>query len=252
MENKIHPTAIVEEGTVLGVNITIGEYCIIRSGVNLGDGSSIGAFSELGHADSTNSNSNSELIIGKNARIRSRSTFYLGSKFGDDLRTGHNVTVRSGALAGQSLQLGTGTDVQGDCVIGDFVRMHSNVHVSTKSRIESFVWLYPGVVLTNDPRPPSDEFFGVTIEEYAVVAVGVTILPGRRVGRGALIAAGSVLTRDASPDCLYSGNPAKNLGPVSNLKKANKNEESAYPWRHRFHRGYAASTVEDWIAELDN
>jgi acetyltransferase-like isoleucine patch superfamily enzyme len=251
MALKIHHTAIIENGAQLHDNVTVGEYSIIRSGVSLGEGSVVGAFCEIGHNASSEAGS-TPLTFGKNSTIRSHSVFYTGSVFGDNLTTGHNVCVRSGTTAGESLSLGTGTDIQGDCVIGNFVRMHSNVHVSMKSAVESYVWIFPGVVLTNDPRPPSEDLVGVRVEEFAILAVGVTVLPGKTVGRGSLIAAGSVLTRDAEPESLYSGNPANNLGPLTNLRLSKDGSAPAYPWRHRFHRGYPDDVVKGWISELSD
>jgi acetyltransferase-like isoleucine patch superfamily enzyme len=110
------------------------------------------------------------------------------------------------------------------------------------------VWLYPGVVLTNDPRPPSDTLLGTTISDYAVVAVGVTVLPGVTVGKGALIAAGSVLTRDAEEEGLYSGNPARLKGKVSDLLVEN-GDSNPYPWRFRFTKGYPSEFIEKWLIE---
>jgi len=249
MALKVHPTAIIENGAHLAENVTIGEYSIVRSGVSLGEGSIVGAFCELGH-DISGEAEPQPLTFGRNSLIRSHSTFYSGSIFGDNLTTGHYVSVRSGTTAGDSLSLGTGTDIQGDCVINNFVRLHSNVHISMKSIIESYVWIFPGVVLTNDPRPPSENLTGVRVEEFAILAVGVTVLPGKTVGRGSLVAAGSVLTRDAEAECLYSGNPASNFGPLRNLKLSKDGSAPAYPWRHRFHRGYPDEVVRGWISEL--
>lgn len=250
MAKSVHPTAIVEAGAHLGEHVTVGEYSIIRSGVTIGKHSSIGAFCELGGSNSRDLEPK-PLIFGANTMIRSHSTFYGGSLFGDNLSTGHKVTVRSGTVAGESLQLGTGTDVQGDCVIQNFVRMHSNVHVSMKSVIENYAWLFPGVVLTNDPRPPSENLLGVRVEEFAVLAAGVIVLPGKTVGRGSLIAAGSVLTRNAEGGCLYFGNPAKSGGSLSKLKIWGENE-SLYPWRYRFHRGYPSEVVKAWLSEISD
>jgi acetyltransferase-like isoleucine patch superfamily enzyme len=174
----------------------------------------------------------------------------MGSVFGDGLSTGHNVVIREKTVAGNGLSVGTSGDIQGNCKIGNFVRMHSNVHVSKGSLIGDYVWLFPGVVLTNDPRPPSNQIMGTTIHDFAVVAVGVTVLPGVSVGKGALIAAGAVLTKDAEEDCLYAGNPARLKGSLIDLMPATPGSRDAYPWRYRFSRGYPQEVVEKWLAEV--
>jgi acetyltransferase-like isoleucine patch superfamily enzyme len=249
VQSLIHPTAILEPGCQLGSGVRVGEYSIIRAGVEIGANSTIGAFCELGHGAQSN---NSELRIGENSTIRSHSVIYLGSSFGPGLSTGHGVVIREGTLAGEGLSVGTSSDIQGSCRLGDFVKMHSNVHVSMASTIGDFVWLYPGVVLTNDPRPPSELMVGTTIEDYAVVAVGVTVLPGVKVGKGSLIAAGSLLTRDAEEGGLYSGNPARLRGPLAEILGGGSSTDAPYPWRYRFKRGYPEDVVEKWLSERDS
>lgn len=244
MESLIHPTAIIEPGCQLGTGVRVAEYSIIRSGVEVGPNSTIGAFCEIGHGTQS---SHSKLEIGANSSIRSHSVIYLGSSFGPGLSTGHGVVIREGTAAGEGLSVGTSSDIQGDCQIGNFVRLHSNVHVSMKSRIGNYVWLYPGVVLTNDPRPPSDDLKGTSIGDFAVVAVGVTVLPGVSVGRESLIAAGSVLTRDADEGGLYSGNPARLRGPLSSLMSESDPSQRAYPWKLRFTRGYPKEVADLWV-----
>ena len=68
--------------------------------------------------------------------------------------------------------------------------------VAQHARIGDFVWLFPHVVLTNDPHPPShDRFFaGPIVEDYAAVGARSCILPGIRLGTRSLVAAGATVT----------------------------------------------------------
>jgi acetyltransferase-like isoleucine patch superfamily enzyme len=165
------------------------------------------------------------------------------------LVTGHHVAIREGTVAGASLQVGTLSDIQGNCVIGDYTRLHSNVHVGQASTIGSFVWLFPYVVLTNDPHPPSEVRLGVTIEDFAVVATMSVLLPGVRVGTGALVGAHSSVSRDVADDSVVVGSPAKFICAASDIKYRDAPGKSAYPWRYNFHRGYPESDVHRWLAE---
>src|SRR5581483_1539376 len=115
------------------------------------------------------------------------------------LTTGHRVTVREGAQAGKNLQIGTLCDIQGHCTIGDYVRFHSNVHIGQRAKIGNFVWIFPYVVLTNDPHPPSDVLIGVEVEDFASIATMSVILPGVKVGTHSLVAAHSSVSRDVEP-----------------------------------------------------
>lgn len=248
------PTArmLAEEGhwapdVVVEDDVEIGPYTILHPGTRIGRGSRIGAFCEIGLP--TPLASTRGLTIPPGALIRSHSVFYEGSRFGEGLRTGHRVTVRENTTAGVQFQIGTLCDIQGHCDIGDHVRFHSNVHIGQGSRIGDFVFIFPYVVLTNDPTPPSAVLSGVTIDDYAVVATMSTILPGVRIGAGALVGAQSLVRADVPADTICVGVPGRNVGPTSRIT-LKQTGEPAYPWRRHFHRGYPADVVERWRREF--
>jgi acetyltransferase-like isoleucine patch superfamily enzyme len=245
----IHPTAIVSEKAVLGSDVTIGPFTIVHEGVTIGKGSTIGSHCEIGLI--SDSSGAQALSIGDDSNIRSHSIFYLGSSFGDGLITGHRVTVRESTRAGKNLQIGTLSDIQGDCTFGDYVRLHSNVHIGKGSTIGNFVWIFPYVVLTNDPHPPSETCVGVTIEDFAVLATMSTILPGIKISTGALVGAHSLVNRDVAPDTIVVGVPAKPVGPTNKIKLSSAPGEAAYPWRKHFHKGYPFEVITQWELEND-
>ena len=245
----IHATAIVSSSARLGKNVRIGAYSIIHDEVVLGEGTTIDSHCEIGYP--TQLANQVPLQIGRGSLIRSHSIFYQGSVFGDKLTTGHRVTVRENVRAGLNLQIGTLSDFQGDTEIGDYVRTHSNVHIGKGSKIGNFVWIFPYVVLTNDPHPPSDCHTGVTLEDYAVVATMSVILPGVRVGRHSLIAAHSMVNRDVQPNVVVGGSPAKVLCETSAIKLKDGSGRSAYPWPRHFHRGYPDHIVAGWVKEYE-
>lgn len=240
--NNIHPTAIISPKAQLGNNITVGANTIIYDNVIIDDNTIIGAFCELGVQNYLSNNE--QLQIGKNSHIRSHSVFYEGSNFADGLITGHRVTVREKVTAGKNLQIGTLSDLQGHCEIGDYVRFHSNVHIGQKSKIGNFVWIFPYVVLTNDPYPPSDTLIGVTVHDFAAIATMSVILPGAIISEGCLIGAHSTVKGLTEPHCIYVGSPAKNMGVTSKIKLPNGT--SAYPWTQHFKRGYPEDVTQSW------
>lgn len=247
VNTKIHPTAIVSPKAVIGLNVEIGAFSIIYDNVVIGDNSVIGAFCEIGILSALSDGS--PLVIGQGSLIRSHSIFYQASSFGENLTTGHRVTVREGTKAGKNLQIGTLSDLQGDCLIGDYVRLHSNVHIGKKSTIESFVWLFPYVVLTNDPTPPSETLQGCTIQQYAIVATSAVILPGVTVGQHALVAALACVGKDVPERSIFGGVPAKLITATSNIKLRDGSNRNAYPWTTHFHRGYPSEVVNQWLRE---
>ncbi|MDJ0923764.1 MAG: N-acetyltransferase [Acidimicrobiia bacterium] len=244
----IHPSAIIEEGASIGEDVVVGPFSIIHGNVTLGDGSVVDSHCVLGHTEP--GLAPAPLIVGPDARIRSHSLLYGGSEIGSGLQTGHRVTIREGSSIGESLRVGTLSDLQGSCSIGNYVRFHSNVHISQASTVGDYVWIFPYVVLTNDPHPPSDGFLtGVTVEEFAVIATMSIILPGLTVGRDSLVGAHSMVNRDVRPGAVVAGTPAKDRGDASAIELRD-GSGPAYPWRRHFHRGYPDDVVAQWKAEF--
>ena len=247
---NIHPTAIVSANAKLGSNIKIDAFSIIHENVQIGDNCEIGSYCEIGIKNHLSQDF--PLIIGAGSIIRSHSVFYNGSIFGEKLITGHRVTVRENTKAGINFQIGTLSDIQGHCEIGDYVRLHSNVHIGQRSKIGNFVWIFPYVVLTNDPHPPSDILIGVTIDDFAAIATMSVILPGAAVARGVLIGAHSSLKGSTEPNMVYAGSPAKLICEAKKIKLQDGSNKSAYPWNKHFHRGYPEEIVDKWLKEVAN
>ncbi len=244
----IHPSAVISPEAEIGPDVSIGAFSIIHDHVRIGAGTRIESFCEIGYP--TPLAEGRELLIGENSLIRSHSVFYQGSVFGERLVTGHRVTVREKTEAGKNLQIGTLSDLQGHCQIGDYVRLHSNVHIGQCSRIGNYVWIFPYVVLTNDPHPPSNTLTGVVVEEFAVIATMSVILPGVTLGAGSLVAAHSSVNRNVESDTVVGGSPAKFLCRTEQVKLKGESNQPAYPWRRHFHRGYPEDLVQGWVAEF--
>lgn len=246
---NIHPTALVSQAADLARGVCIGPFSIVHANVVVGENTVIESHCELGVK--TALSDGTPLRIGANSKIRSHSVFYEGSSFGAGLVTGHRVTVREGTEAGLNLQLGTMSEVQGDCEIGDFVRFQSNVFVGKKTKIGNFVWLLPYVVLTNDPTPPSDDWVGCVIGDYASIAAMAVVLPGVIVGTHSLVAAHSCVTKNVPPRKVVAGVPARVVGDTTAVKRRNGSGTPAYPWIAHFHRGYPEDVVAAWRDSLE-
>ncbi len=246
MTKSIHPTAIVSPEAKLGKNVVVGPFTIIHPATQIGDDSRIDGHCEIGYP--TPLAEGKALVIGANALIRSHSVFYQGSTFGDGLVTGHHVTVREQTVAGEGFQIGTFADIQGHCSIGRHVRTQSSVTIGQKSKIGNFVWLFPGVLLTNDPNPPSSDICGVLVEDFVVLAVKATVLPGVRIGAGSFVTAHSLVGLDMPADSLVSGVPAKRMCRASDMRMKDDPRQKAYPWFKRFDRGYPAEIIDEWKA----
>lgn len=259
MEGTISASAVIREGVRIGKNVVIEDDVfidhdtIIRDNVHIKAGSTIGARCILGEhlADFYTDRTNKihPLIIGERSLIRSETIIYGDTTIGDEFQTGHRVTIREKTRIGRNVRIGTLSDVQGDCDIGDYVNLHSNVHIGMKSTIKNYVWIFPYVVLTNDPTPPSETLLGVTIDEFAIIATGAIIMPGKHIGKDALVGAGAIVTKDVPEMKVFVGNPAREVSDVTKIidKETGK---KVYPWRYTFDRGMPWRHVgyDNWTA----
>ena len=259
---KIGKNVIIKEGVIIEDNVTIGansyiDYnAIIKSNVEIGENSFIGANCILGEYLADFMPDFNEKVhflkIGKNAIIRSGCIIYGDTVIGNDFGTGHRVTIRENTQIGNYTNIGTLSDIQGNCRIGNYVHMHSNVHIGMKSEIKDFVWLFPYVILTNDPTPPSEKLLGVKIDEFAVVCARSIVLPGVHINKDALIGAGTVLTKNAEESSIVLGNPGRNVGKVEKIKDSSG--KKIYPWRYTFDRGmpWKKKGYDEWKRTKDN
>ena len=251
---RVHPTALVSESAVLEDDVTVGAFSIINDQVVVGSGSVIGSHCVLGEPlagayEVGSDYVNPPLRLGARAVIRSGTILYAGAEIGTDFESGHRVTIREGSRIGNHCRIGTHSDVQGHCEIGDWVRLHSHVQVNHRSRIGRFAWLFPYVLLTNDPHPPSNTLAGVEVEEFAVLAARAVVLPGVRIGRDALVGANSLVRHDVAPESVVVGNPARYVMNVRDLRSRTTGEP-IYPWRYHFDRGlpWAGIGYDAWEA----
>ncbi len=247
---------IIEDNVVLGDDCYIDNNTTIRADVTLDEGCNVGANCIIGEywMDFWQDKNHHKhpLCIGKEAMIRSGSIIYAGSTIGDGFQTGHQVTIREKAKIGNHVSVGTLSDIQGNCDIGDYVRLHSNVHIGQLSKIDDYVWIFPYVVLTNDPTPPSENFVGVHVKSFAIIATSALIMPGLEIGQDSLVAGGAIVTKNVDAYSVVAGNPAKAISDVRRIM--NKiTGENVYPWRMNFERAMPWENIgfEKWYESLD-
>lgn len=253
---QIMETALIGDNVIIEDDVYIDHRAIIRDNVHIKKGTYIGSNCIIGEY-LVNFFQNYEktkhtVIIGENSLIRSGTIIYGNNNIGDNFQTGHNVTIRENCEIGRNVSLGTLSDIQGYCHIGNYVRAHSNVHIGQKTYINDYVWIFPYVVFTNDPTPPSNELVGVTVESFAIISTGSIILPGVHIAKDSLIAAGANVTKNVNEYEVVGGNPAKVISDVRNIK--NKiTGANVYPWRYTFKRGmpWEDSDYESWLKNLN-
>ena len=224
---KIHPTAIIEDGVELGVDIEIGPFSIIKKGVKINDGTKIDSHCVI----------EGNTFIGKNNQIFSHST--LGSIPQDlkykgeyvELIIGDNNKIREYTLFNPGTEGGGGKTI-----IGSNNLFMGYVHIAHDCIIGNNCIFANVATLAGH----------VEVEDYAVVGGLSAIHQFCKIGTLAMLGGGSIVVQDIPPFCITEGNRAvlrglnltglrrnlKNRSDIDEIKKAYKELfEKANPLR---------------------
>lgn len=136
---------------------------------------------------------------------------------GDRTTIWQYCVVLSGARIGQDCNICSHCFIENDVVIGDRVTIKNGVYIFDSIHIENDVFIGPNVTFTNDVYPRSQrgengakpEYPRTLICEGASIGGGATILPGVRIGKMAIVGAGSVVTKDVEDGAVIYGEGAK-------------------------------------------
>lgn len=146
-------------------------------------------------------------------------------EIGDGTRIWHNAVVHSGAKIGENCSLGQNTYIASGAVLGNKVRLQNNVSVFNGVTLEDAVFCGPNVTFTNVlfprcefPKQP-DEYVKTLIKHGASLGAGCVIIAGVTVGSYAMIAAGTVVTKDVPNHALVMGVPARLRGWICRCGK---------------------------------
>jgi len=162
-----------------------------------------------------------DFVLGRDARLRTGTVLYAGSRFGARFQTGHHVVVREECDVGDDVSIWSNSIVDYGCRIGNGVKIHSNCYLAQYTEVMDGAFCAPGVTVANDLYPGQAQsarlMSGPRIGAGAQIGVNVTLLPYVRIGDGCLVGAGSVVTRDLPAGTVAYGNPARVRGSVADL-----------------------------------
>ena len=143
------------------------------------------------------------------------------ARIGAGTRVWVNVQIRENAAVGRDCIVSKDVYIDRDVTIGDRCKLQNGVSVYRGVSLESEVFVGPHVAFTNDrvPRAVNAEWkiTPTRVCRGASIGANATIVCGVTVGEFAMVAAGSVVTRDVAPYTLVMGNPAR---PVSRIDAA--------------------------------
>lgn len=153
------------------------------------------------------------------------------AKIGAGTKVWHEAQIRTRARIGAGCIVGKGAFVDFDVVIGDNCKLQNYACVYHGVTLGRGVFVGPHAVFTNDVYPRStDPAFGVlgngdwevgisSVGDGASIGANSTILPNVTIGKWAMVAAGSIVTRDVEPYALVVGSPARRVGWVCRCGK---------------------------------
>ena len=135
--------------------------------------------------------------------------------------------VLPGAVIGEDCNICECVFIENDVDIGNRVTVKNGVQLWDGLRIQDDVFIGPNVTFTNDKFPRSRHWQEAVpqtrVEKGASVGANATVLPGITIGEGAMVGAGSVVTKDVPPFAIAYGNPARVVGTSNESRTVCKN-----------------------------
>ncbi len=141
-------------------------------------------------------------------------------QIGKGTKIWHFSHIMSQCEIGEKCNIGQNVVVSPLVKLGRNVKVQNNVSIYTGVICEEDVFLGPSMVFTNVINPRSavlrrDEYQETIVKKGASIGANATIICGNNIGEFALIGAGSVITKEVAPYALVVGNPAKQIGWIS-------------------------------------
>lgn len=143
-----------------------------------------------------------------------------GCTIGEGTKIWHFSHIMKGAVIGECCNIGQNVVISPDVVLGRNCKVQNNVSVYTGVICADDVFLGPSCVFTNVVNPRSavsrkDSYRRTMVGKGASIGANATIVCGHNIGEYAFIGAGAVITKDVLPYALVVGNPARQIGWMS-------------------------------------
>ena len=141
-------------------------------------------------------------------------------KIGKGTKIWHFCHIQKGVRIGENCSFGQNVNISNNVKIGNGVKVQNNVSIYEGVELEDYVFCGPSMVFTNDLTPRAKYPKGAAgykktlVKEGASIGANATIVCGHTIGRGAMVAAGAVVTKDVPDYAVVAGVPAKMAGRV--------------------------------------
>ncbi len=143
-----------------------------------------------------------------------------GCQIGDNTKIWHFSHIMSDCTIGEGCNIGQNVVVSPKVVLGKNVKVQNNVSIYTGVTCDDDVFLGPSMVFTNVINPRSainrrGDYLKTHVGKGATIGANATIICGHNIGKYAFIGAGAVITKEVKPYALLVGNPARQIGWMS-------------------------------------
>jgi UDP-2-acetamido-3-amino-2,3-dideoxy-glucuronate N-acetyltransferase len=143
-----------------------------------------------------------------------------GCKIGKGTKIWHFSHIMSNCTMGENCNIGQNVVISPDVILGKNVKVQNNVSIYTGVVCEDDVFLGPSMVFTNVMNPRSavnrrGEYLKTVVKKGASIGANATIVCGHDIGEFAFVGAGAVVTKHVPAYALVVGNPARQMGWMS-------------------------------------
>lgn len=143
-----------------------------------------------------------------------------GCTIGEGTKIWHFSHIMPDCVIGEKCNIGQNVVISPGVILGNNVKIQNNVSIYTGVICEDDVFLGPSMVFTNVINPRSavnrrDQYSKTTVKKGASIGANATIVCGHDIGRYAFIGAGAVVTKNVPDYALVVGNPARQIGWMS-------------------------------------
>ncbi len=143
-----------------------------------------------------------------------------GCTIGEGTKIWHFSHIMPNCIIGRNCNIGQNVVISPEVVLGDNVKVQNNVSIYTGVICEEDVFLGPSCVFTNVINPRSavnrkNEYLKTKVGKGATIGANATIVCGHDIGKFSFIGAGAVVTKHVPDYALMIGNPARQLGWMS-------------------------------------
>jgi|TARA_R110000868_G_scaffold321459_2_gene582491 UDP-2-acetamido-3-amino-2,3-dideoxy-glucuronate N-acetyltransferase len=143
-----------------------------------------------------------------------------GCTIGEGSKIWHFSHIMPDCFIGNKCNIGQNVVVSPNVILGENVKVQNNVSIYSGVICEDDVFLGPSMVFTNIINPRSavirrEQYSKTLVKKGASIGANATIVCGNNIGKYALIGAGAVVTKEVPDYALLVGNPAKQIGWVS-------------------------------------